>query len=127
MSPFLHGKIMKAIRSMETEDARPARSRLAWAVAIGTVCLVAAGTIWLRQPPLTDRIASQPAPAPAELALNVKLPSVDQLDQWTKSLDAPLEQETQLVLRDATAAIHTLAQGFLPAELLGPPAETAQH
>ena len=36
------------------------------------------------------------------------------MDQWAKTSDAPLEKETQLVLLDATTAIHTLAKEFSP-------------
>jgi hypothetical protein len=51
---------------------------------------------------------------PTELALKVNLPSVAQLDHWTTRLDAPLEQETQLVLLDARTALDTLARSFVP-------------
>ena len=126
-SPFLHGKIMSAVRSMDKTEPQTGRSRLVWATAAGMMCLVAASMVWLRQPPLPDQNASKSTSAPAELALNMTLPSAAQVDQWTKTLDEPLEQETELVLRDATAAINILARGFLPEDLLASSTETAPH
>jgi hypothetical protein len=124
LPPFLHGKIMSAVRSVENQ---PRRTRLGWAMAVGLMCLLAASMIWLRQSPLPDPNASKSTSAGAELALHVTLPSVAQVGQWTKTLDAPLEQETKLVLGDATAAINTLARGFLPEDLLASSTETPQH
>ena len=127
LPPFLHGKIMSAVRSVENAQPQPGLSRLGWAMAVGTMCLLAASMVWLRQPPLPDQNASKSTSARAELALNVTLPSVAQVDQWTKTLDAPLEQETKLVVGDAAAAINTLARGFLPEDLLASSTETPQH
>lgn len=128
-SPFLHGRIMSSIRSLENvqADAQRGQSRLGWGMAMGMVCLVVASTFWLRHPFRPGQSVPKPAASSAELALNVKLPSVAQMDQWTKTLDAPLEQETKLVLRDATAAINTLARGFLPEGLLASSTEPGQH
>jgi hypothetical protein len=128
-SPFLHGRIMSAVRSLENVqvDAQRGRSRLGWGMAVGMVCLVATSMVWLRLPFQPDQSAPKSTASSAEPALNVKLPSVAQVDQWTKTLDAPLEQETKLVLRDATAAINTLARGFLPEDLLASSTEAAQH
>jgi len=124
-SPFLHGKIMLAVRSLENAEPHPGRSRLGWAMAVGMICLLAASMVWLRYPPMPDQNVSKSPPA--ELALNVTLPSAAQVDQWTKTLDVPLEQETKLVLRDATVAINTLARGFLPEDLLASSTETTPH
>jgi hypothetical protein len=126
-SPFLRGKIMSAVRSPQNAEHEPERSRLGWAVAVGMMLLLAVSLVSLRHPPLPDENASKSASAAPQLALNVKLPSVAQVDQWTKTLDAPLEQETKLVLRDATVAINTLARGFLPEDLLASSTETALH
>jgi hypothetical protein len=128
-SPFLHGKIMAAVRSRENVqvEAQRGRSRVGWRMAAGTVCLVAASILWLRLPFRPGQNAAKTTASPAELALNVNLPSAAQVDQWTKTLDAPLEQETKLVLRDATAALNTLARGFLPEDLLASSTEPAQH
>jgi hypothetical protein len=96
-------------------------------MAVGAAFLVTASIVWLRpsSAPLQD--AAKATSLPSELALNVALPSAAQVDQWTKSLDAPLEQETKLVLLDATAAINTLARNFLPEDLLASAMETARH
>ena len=118
---------MSAVRSVDNARPQSGRSPLGWAMAVGTLCLLAASMIWLRQSPLPDPNASKSTSAGAGLALDVTLPSVAQVDQWTETLDAPLEQETKLVLGDATAAINTLARGFLPTDLLASSTETAQH
>jgi len=118
---------MSAVCSQENPEPQLERSRAGWAMAAGLVCLIVAGVIWVRQPPVPDQDAMKSASAPAKLAFNVNMPSAAQMDQWTKNLDAPLEQETKLVLRDATAAINTLARGFLPQDLFASSSETAQH
>lgn len=125
-SLFLHGKIMAAVRSEGWPPPRPSR-RLEWALALGTACLVAAGGVWLRHPPLPAQNALNPPSAPADLALNVKLPSATQVDQWTTTLDAPLEQETKLVLSDTATAINSLARGFLPEDFLTSSSGSARH
>jgi hypothetical protein len=126
-SPFLHGKIMSAVHSVEHVEPRLGYSPLGWAIGLGAVCLVAASMLWLRQSPVPIRNASKSIAPAAEFALNVRLPSAAQVDQWTQTLDAPLEQETKLVLRDATAAIDTLARGFLPEYLLASSEQPAQR
>lgn len=128
-SPFLHRRIMSAIRPLENmqADTQRSRPRLGWAMATAMVCLAAASTLWLRVPFQPRQSAPKSAAASVGPALNMELPSVAQVDQWTKTLDAPLEQETRLVLSDATAAINTLARGFLPEDLLASSTEPAQH
>ena len=115
--PFLHAKIMSAIRA-ETEPAlkpRPTRQFAASAFILTTACvLLLAGIIWMRQPAITGQGPSAPAPALPDLAFNVALPSAAQVNQWTTALDAPLEKETQLVLNDAKNALNSLKNSFLP-------------
>jgi hypothetical protein len=124
LSPLLQGRIMRAIRSDEILEAPTLRFGFSSALAAIAVCLVAVGLIWLSHPVKIGPGPEQLAPPAADLALNVNLPSVSQVDQWTKTLDAPLEQETKLVLLDAVGAINTLARGFLPKDLLASSGET---
>lgn len=124
---FLHGKIMSAVRARENAELQSGRARLGWAVAAGMACLLATSLIWLRQPPVSDHSGLNSIPSASVQALNVRLPSVDQMDQWTKSLDAPLEQETKLVLLDATKAVNTLARSFLPEDLVASSTEPGRH
>ncbi len=121
-SPYLHSKIMANVRAQRNGDTEPARGRLVWAMTLGTACLLAAATFWLRQPPAPSHAMEASAP-PAEPVLNVQLPNAAQVAKWTKTLDAPLENETQLVLNDAKVAIRTLAQSFLPEDLAASSAE----
>jgi len=117
-SRFLHPKIMNAVRSHGEMQLQPARGVLAWAMVAGAACLIAAAAIWWRQSPVADSSAS--VPARTEPTTNVYLPTVAQVDQWTKDLDSPLERETQLVLSDANDALTSLARNFLPEDLLQP-------
>jgi len=127
LSPFLHHKIMTSVRSQENADVQPGHARLSWAIMAGAACFAAAAIVWLRQSPAERQSESEVTSAQTEPALTVNLPSVAQVDQWTKSLDTPLERETQLVLSDANAAINTLARGLLPEDLLGSAAKTGEH
>jgi hypothetical protein len=125
--PFLHAKIISTLRVTERREVQPGRGRLAWATALGLACLFAAGMLWLSQPRVPARIARSPVTSPTELALKVNLPSAAQLEGWTTSLDAPLEQETQLVLLDARTAIDTLARSFVPEDFLAASGKTERH
>jgi hypothetical protein len=124
-SPFLHGKIMAAIRSRGEMRTQPENGVLAWAIISGATCLVAAVIIWWQQSPPPAPVAS--ASGPSVPALSVNLPSVAQVDQWMKNMDAPLEREAQLVLSDANAALASLARNLLPDDLLGSSAGNTQH
>jgi predicted anti-sigma-YlaC factor YlaD len=117
-SAFLHGKIMSAIRAQENVELQPARGRLVWAIAVGTACVLLAGIVWLREPTAPGQNKSGPTSVPAELALNVSVPSATQVGQWTKTFDGPLENETQLVLNDAKAAFDSLKSSLLPDNLV---------
>ncbi len=65
---------------------------------------------------------SPPRPAPAApatvvrqwAALEQRLPTDRQLQQWTSELDKPLDQEMRAIWHDTRSAVETLAQGFLP-------------
>ena len=117
-SPFLHGKIMSTIRSQQNAESQPASGRWSLALGVGTVCLVVAACIVWLQSPASDQNVAKSISAPAEIRLNVNLPSAAQVNQWTKNLDAPLEEEMNLVLSDANGALNTLARSFLPEDFL---------
>lgn len=123
-SPFLHAKIMAAVHSQADIQAQPQRA-LGWAIMAGATSLMVAALIWWRQSPAPAPSAS--AEVPTAPALNVNLPTLAQVGQWTKTLDTPLERETQLVLSDANAALNSLAKNFLPDDLLQSSASNAQH
>jgi hypothetical protein len=116
-SPFLHGKIMSAIRSEGNAARQPAPARWGWAMAVSAACVVAVSVVWLNRPPAAHPLALIPAPAPPVLNALTPAPPV-QVDQWLKTSEAPLENETQLVLNDAKTAMNTLAKSFLPDDLL---------
>jgi predicted anti-sigma-YlaC factor YlaD len=129
-SPFLHGAIMATVRSQANSQRQPANTRLVWALMAGAACLVMAVLAWVSQ--FSSSPASEKSPPvtianPGELAVDMTLPSAAQVEQWTRTLDTPLEHETQLVLSDATAAIDTLARNFLPQDLLRSSADNKER
>lgn len=117
LPPFLHAKIMGAVRA-ETSSGLELRRprRLAYGpLAVGLACLVLlAGTVWIWRPRTPAEQAQVVSRTPEELHFKVQLPSLAQVNQWTSSLDEPLENETQLVLNDAKTALTSLKNSFLP-------------
>jgi hypothetical protein len=111
---------MSAIRSEGNTARQPAAVRLGWAMAIGAACAVAVGIVRLRRPQAADQIVLKPAPAPAQQVLAASMaPPPAKVDQWLKTSEAPLENETKLVINDAKTAMNTLAKSLLPDDLLG--------
>jgi len=125
--PFLQARIMSTLRASERREVGRTCGRFAWATALGLACLLTAGIVWLHPPPAPTKIANNPVATPVELAPKVNLPTVTQLDSWTKSLDTGLEQETQLVLLDARSAIDTLARSFVPEDFLASASESERR
>jgi hypothetical protein len=128
LPPFLQGKIMSAIRSEGDAPRQPVAARLGWAMAFAAACVVAAGVFWLRRPPAVHELAIKSAPAPAQAVVNVDTPPPPvRVDEWIKTSEAPLENETQLVLDDAKTAMNTLAKSFLPDDLLASSAKNGAN
>ena len=126
-SPFLHGTIMSAVRSEGNAGHKPAAVRFGWGIAMGVACVVAAGIIWLRPPPAPHQVVSKPASAPVQPVLTASMPAPARVDQWVKTSEAPLENETKLVLNDAKTAMNTLAKSLLPDDLLSSSAKKGPH
>jgi hypothetical protein len=97
-------------------------------MAVGAACIVAVGIVWVRRPQAAHQIVLKPAPAPAQqvLAVSMSAPPA-KMDQWVKTSEAPLEDETKLVINDAKTAMNTLAKSFLPDDLLSPSAKKGSH
>jgi hypothetical protein len=112
---------MGAIRA-ETSlrlEQQPARRGQGVMLAVGPACLLLlAGVIWLCRPRIPAEHSSTSARPLAELDL--KLPGIAQMNQWSSALDEPLENETQLVLNDAKTALTSLKNSFLPEADEGP-------
>jgi hypothetical protein len=117
---------MSAIRAENGGAPEPARLRLGWAMALGATCVLVIGIVWLRPPPAPNRIAIESTSAPAQQVLKVSL-NAAQVDRWVETSEAPLENETKLVLDDAKTAMNTLAKSFLPGELLTSASQRAAH
>jgi hypothetical protein len=111
--PFLQHKIMSAIRAGEGTASRPAPRRMAPVLAIGTACVLGLAVFLQLHRPMTPPEGT-PASQPVAVALSLELPTAAQMDRWTTSLDAPLENEMQLVLGDAQAAVNALKQNLWP-------------
>jgi hypothetical protein len=122
---LLHGKIMSAVRSEENTGRRPTATRLGWAMAASAACAMAAGIVWLNRPPTPQQIVIKPTPVSAQQVASVPAPA--QVDQWLKTSEAPLENETKLVVNDARTAMNTLAKSLLPDDLLGSSAKNRTH
>src|SRR5690242_6516371 len=77
--PFLHSKIISALRAAERPKRQQRHARLAWTAAVGFACLLTGSVVWLRQPPRPAQVASNSLRTPTEPALKVNLPSMAQL------------------------------------------------
>jgi hypothetical protein len=117
---------MSAIRAENGGAPEPARLRLGWAMALGATCVLVIGIVWLRPAQAPNRIAIESTSAPAQQVLKVSL-NAAQVDRWVETSEAPLENETKLVLDDAKTAMNTLAKSFLPGELLTSASQRAAH
>jgi hypothetical protein len=124
---FLHGKIMSAIRSEGNVRSQPAAARLGWTMAVGTVCVVVIGIVSLRQPAATHPIALKPTPVPAQQVVNASVPASAQIEGWVKTSEAPLENETELVVNDAKTAMNSLVKSLVPDNLLASSVKNGAH
>jgi hypothetical protein len=80
------------------------------------------------RPQAAHQIVSKPAPAPAQQVLAASVaPPPAKVDQWLKTSEAPLENESKLVIDDAKTAMNTLAKNFLPDDLLSSSARKESH
>lgn len=97
-------------------------------MAVGVACVVATGIVWLHRLPEARQTVFKAVHPPAEQILAVSVPPPPaRVDQWLKTSEAPLENETKLVIDDAKTAMNTLAKNFLPDDLLSSSAKNGAH
>ena len=117
-SPFLEGRIVASLGEDRPQTVRTV-FRPAWSAAAAVLALVLSGVLFLRHEPGLENSAGSGAAAPRKLAdgagllvAAVRLPVPDELREWTKKLNQPLETELQSVIQDARTALDLLAYNF---------------
>ncbi len=120
LSPFLHGKIMVAIRRDKTQP-EPAWSRPRWATALAALTAIAGVWLVLNQPTPRENISpknmahhSVTNDSPfGDRDLLVAIPKLN-LAAVSAHLDQPFADEANAVIADARSAVQMLARNFLP-------------
>jgi anti-sigma factor RsiW len=121
--PFLHSRIMSAVRRAEPEPVRVS-FRPAWVAGIAaSVLLVGALSLRLLPEPgerhePTAELAQSSVEQGRSLAPVLSMVNGEKLLEMSRNLDQPLEAELQFVMNDARSAIETLANNFLPGQMI---------
>ena len=123
-SPFLGTRIMAAVRQAATTEPQPAAPpRWLWRTTLAVAAIVAALTVL---PHLVMQRPPPPHPSTQWFTKVIQLSGGEVLEQatgqtieeWSVSLDQPLETEIAYVMNDARSAIDSLANRFIPETLL---------
>jgi hypothetical protein len=118
-SPFLQARIISAVeRSAPQTHIRPLVGRLAWTVASVAVCLLLVRAVH-------GPFAPRPVVSKADLSgvikeltmLEKRMPDQQKLQQWSGTVDEPLDKEMRSLFNDARNVAQTLVQNFLPDNL----------
>lgn len=123
--PFLPGRIIAAARTASEPvhtGLGVAWSRVAWALGIVVLVLVAGLAPWPRN---SGKPGTSPATTPvtersADRTLNlaIRLPEPTDLLGYGAKLDEPLEQEWERFVTDARTAARSLAAAFVPEQAI---------
>ncbi|MDA1273681.1 MAG: hypothetical protein O2960_06470, partial [Verrucomicrobia bacterium] len=120
---FLRGKIMAAVRREGMAPA-PRSFRHVWLTGIAAAVLLLVALSIRFLPNLenstdADVLVGQNLVDPAEaFAPVLTLANREKLMAFSRSLDEPLEKELQFVVSDARAAMQTLANNFIPEQMI---------
>ena len=118
-SPFLQARILAAVdRGDAVTRSWPWATRLAWAAGLATACVAVFLVVH-------NSFAPRPvAPRPnvrgvlRELtALETRMPDQRKLEQWSGTVDMPLDKEMRSLLHDARNVAQTLVVNFLPQDM----------
>ena len=118
-SPFLQARVMTAInRGGRVAQARPFVGRLAWAAGLSVACV--AVLLAVHGP-----FAPQPVVARPDVrgmlkelnALETHMPDQQKIQQWSGTVDLPLDKEMRSLLHDARNVAQTLVVNFLPEDM----------
>lgn len=124
-SPYLHGKIMGAVRRSTAPAARRRFGAAGWALGLATGCVLLAVLVVMQtRPPRVEEsgapevvLVRTPFPLPSGSAPDLAIINGERLERWGRSFDQPLQNEIQYVLNDARGVLENLAQNFLPSKL----------
>lgn len=118
-SPFLESRVIAAVGRSD----RPVRRRTSFTPLAWTAGLAAAFLLLLRV--VHGPLAPHPVVTNADFngvikeltALKKTLPDQRKLEQWTGTVDQPLDQEMRSLMHDARSAAQMLVQNFVPDNL----------
>jgi len=118
-SPFLRARVMTAIDRAERAPSRPVLStRLAWAGGLAAACVI---LFLMVHGPLAPHRAVAPADVHGVLKeltkLGKEIPDQQKLQQWSGTVDLPLDKEMRSLLHDARNVAQTLVVNFLPEDM----------
>ena len=118
-SPFLQARVMAAIaRSDPPGRIRASFAPLAWTTGLAAGFLLLLRTVHGPFAPHPVMTSSDLNGVIKELtALKKSLPDQQKLQQWTGTVDQPLDQEMRSLIHDARSAAQMLVQNFLPDNL----------
>ena len=118
-SPFLQARIMAAVdREGTAAHPWPWVSRLAWAAGLAPAC----GALFYV---VHGSFAPRPVAARPDLrgalkeltSLKKQMPDQQKLEQWSGTVDEPLDKEMRSLLHDARNVAQTLVVNFLPQDV----------
>jgi hypothetical protein len=118
-SPFLQARIMTAVdRGGAAAHSWPWVTRLAWTAGLATACVA---LFFVVHGPFTPHpVAARPdlRGALKELTtLEKRMPDQRKLEQWSGTVDQPLDKEMRSLLHDARNVAQTLVVNFLPQDM----------
>jgi hypothetical protein len=118
-SPFLQARIMTAVeRGDKVVQPWPWVSRMAWAAGLAVACV--ALFLAVHGPFAPHPVAAHPDVRGVlkELtALKKSMPDQQKIEQWSGTVDLPLDKEMRSLLHDARNVAQTLVVNFLPEDM----------
>jgi hypothetical protein len=119
--PFLHARIMAAIKGAERKPDFQAVVLRRMAVTLGAVAVITAVAAVTMLSLNRDKLPQTQAAAPTiSNSVLLDAPDASQLFAWSKKLDQPLETELKAVVNDAKTALASLSDTFLPSHNTNP-------
>jgi hypothetical protein len=118
-SPFLQARVMTAVdRGGGVAHPWPWVSRVAWAAGLAAACVA----LFLM---VHGSLAPRPVVAPADVRgvlkefteLEKRMPDQQKIEQWSGTVDQPLDKEMRSLLHDARNVAQTLVVNFLPQDM----------
>jgi len=118
-SPFLQARIMSAVeRGERAPHTWSWARRLAWTAGLAVSCVALFLAV---HGPLTPHPVVAPADVRGVLkeltALEKRMPDQQKIEQWSGTVDLPLDQEMRSLLHDARSVAQTLVVNFLPQDM----------